>query len=316
MFSLLNLVSGFLETGAIIFALRHFDVNVALVAAILYQFGNLVPHPIQLSKQTTSIFTVFYAILILGSLYFPLLGIIATPFLLGALQSVRSGMKTDSGKMRKRSFRMLGFLLGFLFNVYLGLLCAAITLAAVILASQSSENNINIPRFKKLQVVMMLHQTHYFVYCYAVMLIAYQQGGALVAAGLFFAGWLTYVFAPLAWKKGKNYRKMFLLGHSVLTIILLSIFFVPSLYAKVASWLLTGLGGTTEYCIGQLEKQTGNYHELNHNCAENFGHILGVVICLGACLVTADLYISVLLAAIFALCAIMLMATVKNKGEV
>jgi hypothetical protein len=50
MFSALNLISGFLETGVIIFALRHFGIEVALIAALLYQLGNLVIFPVTLSK--------------------------------------------------------------------------------------------------------------------------------------------------------------------------------------------------------------------------------------------------------------------------
>lgn len=311
MFSLLNLLSGFLETGVVIFALRNFGIKTALFLALLYQLGNLSPYPFRISKQLATMFACISATLMFWCIYFPFLGLTAVPFLSLALQSVRSDMKTESSKMLKRSFRTLGFLLGFGFNALLGFLCAVVVLVVLIHIKEKSLNKVFLPKFRKLQAIMILHQMHYFVYCYSAMIIAYKLGGALLAAGIFFAGWLTYIFAPFLYRKGKDYRKMFLFGHSLLTLLLLSMFFAPTILSRAIFWLLTGIGGTTEFCIGKLEHELGHYSEINHNCSENFGHILGVTTCFLSFVLFSNINLSILLAAGFALTALILMSTLK-----
>jgi len=313
MFSALNLISGFLETGAIIFGLRYFGIEAALVSALLYQMGNLTPYPITVAEKLTVRAAIVSCILMVLGLWFPICFVLAVPFLSAAVQSVRAGMKTGSSKMRKRLWRILGFLLGFGITPVLGAVCATVTLFCAVRNKRPDETAICLPRFGKLQFIMLFHQMHYFVYCYAVLVIAYQYGGAFLAAGMFFLGWLTYVFAPLLYKSGKDYRKIFLFGHLLLTAILLSLFFIPSLAVKALLWLLTGFGGTTEFCIGNLEKQRGKYSESNHNCAENFGHILGVAVCLVCFVLTGNLFLTVLLSACFAVTAIIAMQSLNTS---
>ena len=309
MFSLLNLISGFLETGAVIFALRSFDVKTALLAALLYQAGNLTPYPVRLSKAITLGLSAAAALLMTAAMAAPLCGILAVPFLSAALQSVRAGMKSEAGKIRKRVLRMAGFLLGFCFTPAAGAVCAAIVACCIRRSEAFGRTEAKLPAFGALQAVMIFHQMHYFSYCYAVMILAFHFGGAALAAGLFFAGWLTYVFAPFLYKNGKNNVRMFLFGHTLLTALLLALYLAPSPPAKAVLWLLTGLGGTTEFCIGRLERQEGAFSKLNHDCAENFGHILGVAVCLAVYALTGDLYLTVLPAAAFALCAMALILT-------
>jgi len=313
MFSLLNLISGFIETGAVIFALSNFGAEIALVSALLYQIGNLVPFPIRLSKQLTLNFAAVSIILMLTGMFVPVCGLAAVPFLSAAVQSVRAGMKTESGKTRKRVFRILGFLLGFSFQPVFGTACAALTLCGALRDDIHGKTAIALPKFGKLQAIMVLHQMHYFVYCYAVMITAYQFGGALLAAGLFFAGWLAYVFVPRLYKNFGNYRRIFLFGHSLLFTLLLTMFFAPSLPVKAFLWLLTGFGGTTEFCIKKLETQYDCYNELNHNCAENFGHILGVIACLPVFMLSGGPDLPILLSALFAVCAAAVMMSLKNE---
>jgi hypothetical protein len=312
MFKLLNLISGFLETGAVIFALKHYGIEGALLAALLYQAGNLVPSPIRLSRLPALSLSIASTMLMIVGVFYPLAIILAVPLLSAALQSIRAEMKAISKKMPKRILRTVGFMLGFSFLPILGTICSGIVMLCIIKAKIRSKTEINFPKFGTLHAVMILHQMHYFVYCYAVMIIAYQYGGALLATGLFFAGWITYVLAPLLYKSREDYKRMFFFGHSLLVAILLSMFLIQSLPLLALLWLLTGFGGTTEFCIGRFAKQHGNFNEDWHNCAENFGHVIGTAVCLAAFLITRNLYLSPLYAAIFAGAAIALMAFVRK----
>ena len=50
-FVILNIMSGLLETGAVIFGMRKYGIVFALIAALLYQIGNLTPYPFKFSKR-------------------------------------------------------------------------------------------------------------------------------------------------------------------------------------------------------------------------------------------------------------------------
>jgi hypothetical protein len=94
----------------------------------------------------------------------------------------------------------------------------------------------------------------------------------------------------------------------LLALILTGLYFAPSLPLKIVLYLLTGVGGTTEFCIGGLGKKWGFYNADAQNLSENFGHVLGVASCLILFILWGDLKISSLFAAVFALAAITCMA--------
>jgi hypothetical protein len=157
---------------------------------------------------------------------------------------------------------------------------------------------------------------HYFVYCYAAFIIAFGLGGnsggdacgRAAAVIAFVASWIIYVLSPFVYKRVKDLRKAFFFGHSLLVIVLAAAFFAPSMPVKIILYLLTGVGGTTEFCIGGLAKKWGLYSENAQGFAENTGHVLGVVFCLLLFVFLANLWISLLFAALFALAAIACMA--------
>lgn len=80
---------------------------------------------------------------------------------------------------------------------------------------------------------------------------------------------------------------------------------------KIICWLLTGIGGTTEFCIGELETKAGQ-NAANHNCAENYGHIGGVLVAIFIVIITENLLSTVLIAGIFASIALILMFAKKE----
>jgi uncharacterized membrane protein YphA (DoxX/SURF4 family) len=321
-FSLLNLISGFLETGVIIFALGTHGIEVALIAALLYQLGNLVPYPVRISRRIAVGFSVTACILMIAGLFFPLASVISVVFLSAALQSVRAQMKTSQNKIPKRFVRTMGFLLGFLFVPISGVICAIVVCLYAVLTGTSepdSENpaktKIKLPKFRRMHTLMVVHQMHYFVYCYSIIIIAYDYGGALCAAGLFFAGWLLYVYAPkLRPYKGSNYYRIFYVGHWLLIGIMLTMYLTPTMpIALAVLWILTGLGGTTEFCIGKLEEQHGEHDEYTRCCSENYGHVFGVLACMAIYVITGNLMYTILASPIFAAVAIALMVSAQKK---
>jgi len=291
--------------------LRHFGVRGALLAALLYQLGNIAPFPFIMSKRLTLVLALLACFFAVVGVIVPAFSLVMVPFFSLVVQPIRASFKTDAGKMLKRTCRIAGFLLGFLFNPVVGLICAIVSLIAATHITSIGGTSFKLPRLNRLQWIMVVLQMHYFVYCYAVMIIAYQYGGALLAAGLFFAGWVTYVYAPLLYRKQRNHRRLFYYGHWVLLATMLGMFFIPSLAAKAILWILTGFGGATEYCIGALQKERGEYDEYAHCCAENIGHILGVLVYAVAFLLTGNLYITALLSAGFVATAMLIMKKVS-----
>lgn len=311
-FIILNIMSGLLETGAVIFGMRNYGIVFALVAALLYQIGNLTPYPFKLSKTVKTLFASASAILMIFGMWTPCCVMVAIPFLALSLQSVRAKYKLDDLKSYKRILRMIGFFLGFGFNAFIGIVGSCIVVFAICLSDSNDKFAIIIPHFNRLQWILVFHELHYFVYCYAVMLIAYQYIGAIGATVLFFLSWIAYVSSrKLFYKNASNYKKAFIIGHSILVIILILIYFIPNMAMKTVCWLLTGIGGTTEFCIGELEKKTGQ-NAANHNCAENYGHIGGTLISIFIVIITKNLLSTVLIAGVFASVALILMFTKKE----
>jgi hypothetical protein len=237
--------------------------------------------------------------------------LLGTVFVSACIQSTRSVMKSGAPKMLKRSVRIAGFALGFFCTPRLAMAAAILTvLFAVIVLRRvpAVKARAILPRLNGLNIVMVFHQMHYFVYCYAVFIVAFEQGGRTAAILAFLLSWIVYLLSPLLYKKAKDLRKVFFLGHSLLVLVLTGLYLAPSLPLKIVFYLLTGIGGTTEFCIGGLGKKWGIYTEDAQNFSENLGHVLGVASCLILFSICGDLKISSLFAAVFALAAIACMA--------
>ncbi|GHU96110.1 hypothetical protein FACS189479_09800 [Spirochaetia bacterium] len=213
--------------------------------------------------------------------------------------------------MFKRGARVAGFALGFFCNP---VFAAAAAILAVIFSITALRRitavkcRIILPRIGCINAVMIFHQMHYFVYCYAAFIIAFELGGRSAAVLAFVASWMVYVLSPFLYRKVKDLRKAFFFGHSLLVILLAGIYFVPSFPIKIILYLMTGIGGTTEFCIGGLAKKWNLYNEDAQGFSENIGHVLGVASCLLLFLLCEDLQTGMLFAAVFALTAIVCMA--------
>jgi hypothetical protein len=332
LFYALSFLSGFFETGSLMMGLSPLFTRVttpeaaqvltsaiirALACALCYQIGNLVPRPLELPKSmviTSGILGAFCFTCVLLPL--PPVTVLAAS-LLGTLsvsaciQSARSVMKSGAPKMLKRGARIAGFALGFFCTPNLIAAAAVLTVLFTVVVLRrvpAIKARLILPRVNGLNIVMVFHQMHYFVYCYAVLIAAFERGGKTAAILAFLLSWIVYLLSPLLYRKVKDLRKVFFLGHSLLVLILTGLYLAPSLPLKIVLYLLTGIGGTTEFCIGGLGKKWGIYNEDAQNFSENLGHVLGVTSCLILFIICGDLKISSLFAAVFALAAIVCMA--------
>ena len=338
MFNFLSLISGFCEIGIVVWGMKAFGITGALLGALCYQIGNMAPNPITLSRRMCWI-------LLSSSLAFGLAGFFFQPVFLCpaltlfnmALQNERSVLKNKTNntgsKVLKRVFRIIGFALGFLFRIESFFICliAVVVICIICKEDDNKKTGITIPHFNKLDVILVLHEIHYFVYSYCVLLIVYSitvfgktVGGYAVLA--FTLTWIPYALAAVFIKRKillrLGHKKTFLLGHSILTVILVAMFLIiktcsgaPFLIGLGITWLFTGIGGTTEFCIEEIDKLKGTYVKNNHNSAENIGHILGVILSIVLYLITRDLSISVLVAGAFASAALLLMAIFVKEEQ-
>jgi hypothetical protein len=323
-FYALSFFSGFFETGPLMMALvsgftqeAASAIVQALACVLCYQIGNLVPRPVELSKPliiTSGLLgTLCFALTMLplpraAALTASLLG---TALISASIQSARSLTKSGAPKMLKRSARVAGFAFGFFCSPVLAPVAAALAVFFALVALNrvsAVKSRIILPRLGGLNAVMIFHQMHYFVYCYAAFIIAFELGGRTAAAIAFLASWIVYVLSPLLYRKVKDLRKAFFFGHSLLVVLFAGIYFVPSMPVKIILYLLTGIGGTTEFCIGGLAKKWGIYNKDAQDFSENLGHVLGVTACLAIFLAWENIPLSLLFAGAFALMAVACMA--------
>jgi hypothetical protein len=233
--------------------------------------------------------------------------LLGTVLISACIQSARSVMKSGAPKILKRSARIVGFALGFFCTPNLAVAATVLTVlsaTAVLRRVPGIKARVVLPRLNFLNIVMVFHQMHYFVYCYAVFIAVFERGGRAAAILAFLLSWIVYLLSPLLYRKAKDLRAVFFTGHSLLVAILTGLYLAPLLPVKIVLYLLTGVGGTTEFCIGGLGKKWGVYNEDAQNFSENLGHVLGVASCLILFSICGDLKISLLFAAVFALAAI------------
>jgi hypothetical protein len=306
-FYALSLLSGFFEIAPFASALQDKGVLAALVVALCYQMGNLAPCPLKLSGRAIKA-VVFIGSFLLAAYFktglFPLL-CVATALLSTAIQSARSSAKQNASKPVKRLLRIAGFALGLL-GMPLTLLIAGATAVVVVWIGKldTGRSSITVPRFNAINYAMVLHQTHYFSYCYAAIAFAATLTNMAIALGLFLAGWAVYILAPRLYN-GYKLTHSFYAGHSFLVLVLLSMFFVPSMALKAILWILTGLGGTTEFCLARLSLERGGTPD-GGTFAENAGHILGVALSIVVYIITNDLSPTIVVSAAAALGAVIM----------
>lgn len=284
-----------LELGPISALLRGgAGLTAVLLAGLAYQVGNAVPRPGPLAAWP---FPALVALLGAVGLAFSTL---ATPTwfaaiaaLSWALQGTRRRLTAVPGgdlpsTVEKRAARVAGFVAASLLPLAIWLPLLGALLAASIVRSRpaSPATPVRIRSVNGIEIAMVLHQAHYFSYCYAIPLLVSRAAiGGIPAMGAWFAcGWISYLSAETLWRRFPPVR-VFLVGHLCLAVVLamLAAFSaVPA--AATALWIASGLGGGTVYCLTALHKKSGRPHAVLER-AEDGGHLLGVAVALAGVIV-------------------------------
>ncbi|MER8907613.1 hypothetical protein NKH99_07980 [Mesorhizobium sp. M0854] len=134
-------------------------------------------------------------------------------------------------------------------------------------------------------MAMVLHQAHYFSYCYAMpLLLARADLGNTPLVGFWFAcGWVSYLSAEAVWHCYPP-RTVFVVGHIGLVPLLGLLSYLSDVSLGVLLlWVLSGLGGGTVYSLALVQKANRHSHERLEQ-AEDIGHIVGVITALAGVL--------------------------------
>lgn len=315
-FLFLSIVSGMLELGGIVFGVSlKLPIEYILVIALAYQVGNLFPNPISLNKFGLIIIS-FISIMMLT--FINIIEFKYSLFLMSyimlniVVQSMRALKKSDINTSVKRIFRMSGFLIVPFFSIKI-ILCISIILFFLSLRlehDKSMKFKLINPKIKFINIVMIVHQMHYFCYVYFIIILmsSYLDKYKLILGVLFTLGWVSYTSVPHILKKS-TYYKYLCIGHIWLAGILITIVLnIDNIYAITILWILTGFGGGTVFCINKINKCKDNTSELSMSFSENIGHVLGVAIGLLIFIVTKSMIYPVILSSIFAIMTVILIS--------
>lgn len=278
---------------------RGQSLIVVLLLGLAYQIGNGLAGRVGGSPKV--IFAMACFGLIAWMIPGPILAIqiVAVATLSASLQACRRAYEDteDRPKIRvaqKRAWRVAGFLLAAILPATAAVSGVVVVLAfgTVLLRSVprvSAERKVlhldpvqtSSSLHQQLWALMVVHQTHYFVYAYAILHLAFHtsSGSVAMAAVAFAVGWITYLSAERLWHRFPHQR-VFIAGHTFLTACLLGMSWVgENSWISVLLWVMTGLGGGSVYCLTFISTQSGLLStQLRH--AEDVGHVGGVVLAL------------------------------------
>lgn len=297
-FLLMSGASGLLEIGVVVRALTTDGLLAAFMAALAYQLGTLVPHPIRISSRHVAVFGAIAggaaaAVMLWGDaprwLDFPA---ITAASLLVQVSRIQLG-KAQIPTTTKRIARIAGFFASPLLVLppSLPALLLLVGVAAVTTASgrfdpATSRGRDHSPLNRRLAAIgLITHQVHYFSYCTMTLATLLLTLGASFGIGLFVCGWLTYVSLPHILGHRRSNARVAFIGHVALVPTLIALGSVqPAGITYCVLWMLTGFcGGTVVYLTRSAHADHG-FAEPELASCENIGHCLGSALAL--CLAT------------------------------
>lgn len=309
LYLLLGLLSGYIELGGILYALSlQYPPIKAIGIVLAFQIGNLVPVPIRLNKISTySALTIsafcFLYLQFYSSEYWVLL--FGMAFLSAAILSMRSNYAEKTGTTSKRISRVSGFIIAPLFSIPLVLLALALLYVFIlILSGKNTKIAIIKPKLNFYNVIMIIHQMHYFCYTYFIIIIIHNiMRFSPFSICIFFAlGWITYISIGYFLNK-TNYKAYFIIGHSFLFIVLGLMYFNFSNYLTIVLWICTGFGAGTIFALNELNKSLLPYNKDAMDYSENIGHILGIILSLALYSISKNIYLPLAGASVLAILA-------------
>ncbi len=212
-----------------------------------------------------------------------LVGLVALSWVLQAARRryVRARPEDSPSPARKRGARVAGFAAAAVlpFWASLAAILAGVLTASALRLKAAPEVR---PRLTghPIEPVMILHQTHYFTYCYGLLLILSHLAGGPMFVGVWFGiGWITYLSAERLWSRTPLAYAL-VLGHLFVALTLGGLATLGhEPWGAVLTWTLTGFGGGTVYCLTRLHRGAGGHFE-GLDLAEDLGHVGGTVIAL------------------------------------
>ena len=280
LFFLLSTITGFVEVGAVIYAMQQgFSVVQILLLVLAYQAGCFFPTNISVKKIWILILGILTIALSVTLCVIPSFGLfLSTVFILSpCLQMARSLQKSKVSTAQKRLFRIIGFGLSPLLSPFALLGVSITTLIIVITQKSEFRNSITFPKLRPQYFIMVVHQMHYFSYAYIMLIIAGKLDNyhGFLTALFFVLSWLTYTSAQYIFKEKKYYTYL-IAGHIFLIFVISSIALITSESLKIVLWILTGFGGGTVFCIKEILKEKREYDNHALESSENYGHVLGI----------------------------------------
>lgn len=317
----LGACASLVELGPIITLIRDgAGILPILIAGLSYQIGNALPHHRKLGKVAP--LTAISIVSGIGLMTAPTSSVFwytSIASLGWAMQYVRRWLASQNDNRnpttaQKRSARVAGFIFAAVLNptvwITLVLIAMAAALAALRTGPRPAHNPFTFEGWGHLERTMLVHQMHYFAYCYAVpRLVADIVLGGSAYIGLWFAaGWVSYLSAETLWKRFDP-SIVFLIGHTFLAFVLILMWaFQPSPFASLVFWILSGFGGGSVYCITLMHRSESLDHSRLEN-SEDLGHLLGVVLAIGLVSFSGEVSVLPLAGGLLAIATALLMAT-------
>ena len=284
--------SSLIEIGSIVALIQeHANLLSVLLAGLSYQFGNALARPVPSNPIASACVAGIGAIALFFSPVGSFIWFAGLAALSWGLQTTRRCLSiiaynAQPSTAQKRMARVGGFIvstmLPFTTSVIITTslcLIVAIPQRRYRLIPAETRNNSISAQVHPIHAMMVVHQMHYFSYCYAVPVIfAANNFEENWLIGVWFAlGWISYLSVHWTLQRFRL-EWVFVIGHVFVATTLISLsFFAGVAHLAIAMWILTGFGGGTVFCLSELNKHFGLGDELLVKY-EDIGHIGGIAL--------------------------------------
>jgi hypothetical protein len=286
---LLSSATGVVELGAVLYAARSgWSLTEVAALGLGYQIAALFVRPLPLSART------YRLVACVGALFAVVAAFAqaALPFALlpaaVGLQGIREEqlVSVSVATLPKRATRIAGFVIAAFFDRWFLLAVSMLVLCLATAGRGTARRRPGrwrMPAGGRYAVLMVIHQSHYFVYAYTLLfaLTGLYRPSAWQPAVVFAVGWVTYTAAPVLFGRLPT-LPVLVAGHVLVACAMTVIAADAGSRAAVsAAWVVGGLGGGTVFCIKRLAAaRPALARDLDD--WENIGHVTG---CAGAVLV-------------------------------
>lgn len=324
------LMSGAIELGAVFLGMKMGYSLLGIIGlALAYQLGNVfrffVTKKISTYQNHIALLATILSAFVLAIHNMDLivyLCICLTLLLYSTvLQNVRSAVQGNIPRWKKRSCRVLGFVLSALMYVYgpvlLLIFCVILLIYSVSLDhfyyDNWLENWISGKYGERVCWSMVTHQAHYFAYNYIMLVLVMRYFNNPFIASLWFAAnWIPYTITePLIQKLKWDKWYAIALGAHIFNAIVLTGMYIYvdfSITTALLLWVSTGFGGGNVFCIKKALSSKIKYDKDVWSFSEQLGHILGVLSALVVALVGIPEKDAMLVAVAFALVTVPIIA--------